>query len=159
MLVELPFLVSPRLSLTLTCLYRTCAVTIYRQVTLPHLYFEDMTYTGVLATILTGIEPAVALSLACVPFLKPLISRNGGSTDASSPYASRIMRSKGQAGSATRPFKELQDDSSEIQLQPLGSESLKYEAEISQGHKEQIGSDGTILVKKGWVVVSGERAT
>ncbi|KAB5513518.1 integral membrane protein [Coniochaeta sp. 2T2.1] len=85
--------------------WMTCAVSIYRQATLPHLYFEDMTYTGVLAIILSGIEPAVALSLACVPFLRPLV------TGTVPTVHSHSSRSGG--------FKEL--NNSDVQLQPLGS--------------------------------------
>lgn len=137
-------------------LFRTCAVTIYRQVTLPHLHFEDMTYTGVLATILTGMEPSIALSLACIPFLRPLVKRGVlGSTGTDSRYASRTLGSKGPAGS--RPFKEISDDSSEVQLQPMGSDNFKYEAEVSReegpkGHKQPSGSTGAILVSKQWTV-------
>ncbi|KXX72992.1 hypothetical protein MMYC01_210536 [Madurella mycetomatis] len=138
--------------------WMTCAVTIYRQATLPHLYFEDMTYTGVLATIFTGIEPAIALSLACVPFLRPLIRRNEVSTRSDDRYTTSALRSEGPSGSGNRPFKELNDDSSEIQLRPIGSDSLKYEAEVSQGQKQPTESAGAILVKKGWNVVSGTRS-
>ncbi len=137
---------------------RTCAVTIYRQITLPNLYFEDMTYTGVLSTIFTGIEPAIALSLACIPFLRPLIS--GGklrSTGMDSPYPSRTLGSKAPSGSANRQFKELSDDSSEVQLQPLGNDALKYEAEVSRD-KQPTPSTGAILVSKGWnIVTSGTK--
>ncbi|KAK1751358.1 hypothetical protein QBC47DRAFT_364381 [Echria macrotheca] len=151
--------------------WMTCAVTIYRQVTLPYLHFEDMTYTGVLATIFTGIEPAVALSLACIPFLRPLV-KSGilRSTTSDSRYPSRTLGSKGPVGSSgNRPFKEISDDSSEVQLRPLGSDSLKYEAEVSredsnsEGHgdaaaKKPAGS-GAILVSKGWnIVSSGKRS-
>src|SRR4051794_10623647 len=97
---------------TLIC--RTCAVTIYRQVTLPHLHFEDMTYTGVLATILTGMEPSIALSLACIPFLRPLVKRGAlGSTGTDSRYASHTLGSKGPTGS--QGFKDISDNSSEVQ--------------------------------------------
>jgi hypothetical protein len=143
--------------------WMTCAVTIYRQITLPHLYFEDMTYTGVLATIFTGIEPAVALSLACIPFLRPLVKSGVlRSTGVDTPYASRTLGSKATPGSTgNRPFKELSDDSSEVQLQPLGSDSLKYEAEVAReepkGHKQPSNSTGAILVSKGWTIVSGSR--
>lgn len=125
-----------------------------------------MTYTGVLATIFTGIEPAVALSLACVPFLRPLIRgahKAGSGSD--SQYASSALRSEGPSGvggAGSRAFKELHDDSSEIQLRPLGgSDSLKYEAEV--GHGQAVtpppaeSAAGAILVKKDWDVVSGTR--
>ncbi|KAK4121770.1 hypothetical protein N657DRAFT_576470 [Parathielavia appendiculata] len=158
--------------------WMTCAVTIYRQATLPHLYFEDMTYTGVLATIFTGIEPSVALSLACVPFLRPLTrvnkynTKSGHSTGSeNSQYGGSTLRSGGRnkvpsALSGNRaPFKELHDDSSEIQLQPLGSDSLKYEAEVSQEHEQEgrkpptsaESAAGAIVVKKSWNVVPGTR--
>ncbi|KAK4238353.1 hypothetical protein C8A03DRAFT_33647 [Achaetomium macrosporum] len=157
--------------------WMTCAVTIYRQASLPHLYFEDMTYTGVLATIFTGIEPAVALSLACVPFLRPLIYKGNNNTlsmgSDNSQYASggsTTLRSKqgggpsGRTGRGGGPFKEFNDndDSSEIQLRPMeGSGELKYEAEVSPGGRggpTPTGpAEGAIMVKKGWDVVSGTR--
>jgi len=124
-----------------------------------------MTYTGVLATILTGIEPAVALSLACIPFLRPLVSGNGiRSTGTDSRYASRTLGSKNPTGSGSRPFKEVTgDDSSEVQLRPLGSDSFKYEADVSReggsvGPAQPKGTGGAILVSKGWNIVSGTRS-
>ena len=120
-----------------------------------------MTYTGVLATIFTGIEPSVALSLACVPFLRPLIrgKKAAGSGTDNSQYASSTLRNTGLSETGrSRKFKELQDDSSEIQLRPMGSDSPKYEADISQvEEKLPSESGGAILVKKGWTVVSGSR--
>ncbi|KAL2139585.1 hypothetical protein VTI28DRAFT_4957 [Corynascus sepedonium] len=141
--------------------WMTCAVTIYRQATLPHLYFEDMTYTGVLATIFTGIEPSIALSLACVPFLRPLLRRGNKlmSTGHDSQYASGGSTLRSRQGLSSRPFKELNDDSSETQLQPLGPDSLKYEAEVSnQGPRQPVNtSGGAIVVNKQWNVVTGTR--
>ncbi len=120
-----------------------------------------MTYTGVLSTIFTGIEPSVALSLACVPFLRPLIRGKNisGSSKDNSQYASSALRSNGLSETGrSRGFKELQDDSSEIQLRPMGSDSPKYEADVSQGEgKQPSESGGAILVKKDWTVVSGTR--
>jgi hypothetical protein len=123
-----------------------------------------MTYTGVLATIFTGIEPAVALSLACVPFLRPLTrNRNHPSASSDSPYASsKGGMSKDRSGNHRRAFKALDDDSSEIQLQPLGSDSLKYEAEVSPGREPPASlsgesAAGAIFVKKDWDVATGRR--
>ena len=31
-----------------------------------------MTYTGILATILSGLEPSVSIALACIPQMRPL---------------------------------------------------------------------------------------
>jgi hypothetical protein len=119
-----------------------------------------MTYTGVLSTIFTGIEPSIALSLACVPFLRPLIKSNKMSTRADSQYEygrSSTLRSKGPAYSGNGHFKELNDDSSEVQLRPMGrSDSMKYETEIGQGQQRPAEPAGVIYVKKGWDVVSSE---
>lgn len=114
-------------------LCRTCAIPIYRQASLPHLYFEDMTYSGVLATIFTGIEPAVALFVACIPFLWPLITNKQGLSGEASPYSSNATRDKGPSRSRSQPFKELSDDSSEIHLQPLGSDSLNHARKVNLG--------------------------
>ena len=119
-----------------------------------------MTYTGVLATIFTGVEPSVALSLACVPFLRPLIKTNKASADSgdNSQYASSTLRSNGLSGTGrSRPFKELHDDSSEIQLRPMGDGSPKYEADIGHGQEQPVESAGAIHVRKDWNVSSGAR--
>jgi hypothetical protein len=115
-----------------------------------------MTYTGVLATVFTGIEPAVALSLACVPFLRPLLRGTRMATDTDNQYAGTTLRSKDLTGSGNRAFKELNDDSSDIQLRPMEGEQLKYEAEVGQGQGQGQGtkSGGVIHVKKHWDVVS-----
>lgn len=89
-----------------------------------------MTYTGVLATILSGLEPAVAISLACIPLLRPLWGRKpsgskGSSYEYNSSKQGRVYPkkgSKGSGGGAVGTFTELvyeNDDSSEIQLQPV----------------------------------------
>ncbi|KAJ4302526.1 hypothetical protein N0V88_002675 [Collariella sp. IMI 366227] len=136
--------------------WMTCAVTIYRQAKLPHLYFEDMTYIGILATMFTGIEPAVALSLACVPFLRPLIRGNLDASRSDNQYASGAL-SNGTSWGGSRALKELNDHSSEIQLRPVEIEALKYEAEVGPGQKQTPENEGAILVSKRWDVVSGAR--
>ncbi|TLD24076.1 hypothetical protein PspLS_06548 [Pyricularia sp. CBS 133598] len=55
--------------------FGTCAVTIYRQIKLEGLDFEDMTHEGAVATLLSGLEPSMALMLACIPLLRPLLCR------------------------------------------------------------------------------------
>lgn len=101
--------------------FATCAITIYRQATLPNLQFANMTHSGVVATLFSGLEPSVALALACVPFLRPLFCKAFGSSQKGSSYALNNTDEfhKGSKRSQTREFEELQDDSSEIQLQPI----------------------------------------
>jgi hypothetical protein len=110
--------------------FRTCGITIYRQTTLPHLIFTDMTYSGVVATVFSGIEPTVALILACVPFLRPLFGKSSNESPASQYNLSDGTHggySKKVTGSSqNRTFEELDDDSSEIQLQPVPADSKFY---------------------------------
>ncbi|KAH7394443.1 hypothetical protein BKA66DRAFT_411077 [Pyrenochaeta sp. MPI-SDFR-AT-0127] len=108
----------------------TWVITIYRQTLLPGLDFSDMTHSGVLATILSGLEPAVAIALACIPLMRPLWGKKAPESKGSS----YVYDSSNQGGSypkkgnrrtslgATGTFTELvydNDDSSEIQLQPV----------------------------------------
>lgn len=100
---------------------RTWVITIYRQTLLPSLDFSDMTYSGVLATILSGLEPAVAIVLACIPLLRPLYKTRRSDNDTSQYYGSSggsELFSKGSKNEG-HPFDTLNDDSSEIQLQPV----------------------------------------
>ncbi|KAM0335545.1 hypothetical protein ACHAQA_000593 [Verticillium albo-atrum] len=103
--------------------FATCAITIYRQATLPDLQFANMTHSGVVATLLSGLEPSVALALACVPFLRPLFGSAFESSQKGSSYANMKPNTdeyrKGSKRSETRDFQELQDDASEIQLRPV----------------------------------------
>jgi hypothetical protein len=125
---------------------RTWVIAIYRQTLLPNLDFTNMTYDGVLATVLSGLEPAVAIVLACVPLLRPLLGRRKnesqksgydyGSSGGSGLYSKQVTRS------ASRPFAELDDDhddvdnSSEVQLQPI-----KPVREVNISATEPNGSD------------------
>jgi hypothetical protein len=91
-----------------------------------------MTYDGVVVTLLSGLEPAVAIALACLPLLRPLLGRRKkhGNTKTGYDYGSNsgsALYSKQGIRSASRgPFAELEDgevddndNSSEVQLQPV----------------------------------------
>ncbi|KAH8676123.1 integral membrane protein [Xylariales sp. PMI_506] len=101
--------------------FATCAIGIYRQTTIPGLDFNDMTYQGIGATVFSGLEPPVAISLSCIPFFRPLFKGKFGTTyDASSNGESSVSGpSKPRSmQSSARHFKKLEDDSSEVELQP-----------------------------------------
>ena len=127
-----------------------------------------MTYSGVLATVLTGIEPAVALSLSCVPFLRPLIKgRNPDSTTNTSGNNSdlRTFGAHSLSRKSNRTdFKELDshnDNSSEVQLHPIDPMGNKGVSSAEVGHDDDlqttpVGDGGEfITVKKAWHVDSG----
>lgn len=135
--------------------HRTWVITIYRQTLLPGLDFADMTYTGVLATILSGLEPAVAIALACIPLLRPLyksrtteisLSRYYGSSE-----ASEFLSKKGSKYN-NRPFDALDD---EIQLQPVQPiHNVKVTATVDTGSKNLLAmtKPNAITIDTRWEV-------
>ena len=46
-----------------------------RQSLLPDLDFARLIHSGALTTASSGLEPAVAIALACIPLLRPLHKR------------------------------------------------------------------------------------
>lgn len=81
-----------------------------------------MTHSGVLATILSGLEPAVAIALSCTPLLRPLFKTRRNKTYMPQYYgssASTKMFSKERTKRDKHLFDTLDDNSSEIQLQPF----------------------------------------
>lgn len=102
----------------------TCAVTIYRQTLLPSLDATNPTGTGLLAFLFSTVEIGVAVSLACVPFLRPLFRGTFGSSNRSNPTpgSAYAFSKKGTGSSKPRSqgFNELGDDGgSDIQLSPV----------------------------------------
>ncbi|TLS26695.1 hypothetical protein PpBr36_04408 [Pyricularia pennisetigena] len=129
--------------------FGTCAVTIYRQTKLEGLDFEDMPHEGAVATLLSGLEPSVALMLACIPLLRPLLCRrperrsclsslymnNGGSSD------SRSQKRMGRKGMreleegcdpavevGLRQYRNVSDD---VELNPVRGSVVGHDVENS----------------------------
>ncbi|KAM0274945.1 hypothetical protein ACHAQH_007713 [Verticillium albo-atrum] len=141
--------------------FATCAITIYRQATLPDLQFANMTHSGVVATLFSGLEPSVALSLACVPFLRPLFGKMFGSSQKGSSYANMKPKvddyQKGSKRSETRDFEELQDDGSEIQLRPvmpIRDTLVVSDHKMATRSTKDLKPDG-ITVERQWEVDTG----
>ena len=123
-----------------------------------------MTHTGVLATILSGLEPAVAIVLACIPLMRPLFglskksdhpSYQFGSSKRTSRFSRKGCDTHGLDPTAT--FSELVDDndtSSEIQLQPIKSEQLVSVSSFDKGHRQQASRspNQAITIERKWEV-------
>ncbi|KAH6972237.1 hypothetical protein BKA56DRAFT_635300 [Ilyonectria sp. MPI-CAGE-AT-0026] len=134
--------------------FATCGITIYRQATLPGVKFADMTDSGLLATIFSGLEPSVALALSCVPYLRPYF---GGTfrTPKNTYNSDGVIKShEGNASNNSRPFEELNDDASEVQLRPM---KVRQDVHVSADSDEE-GRDANkspfITVKRRWEVRS-----
>ncbi|KAH7040869.1 uncharacterized protein B0I36DRAFT_358110 [Microdochium trichocladiopsis] len=113
----------------------TCAIAIYRQAVLPELTFEDLTGTGLMATVFSGLEPAIAIALACVPYLRPLFPRTSsaeyGSQQYALPYSSPRRAGSDKAWPAKRGVpgggmddcaETVRDTSSELHLKMVETE-------------------------------------
>ena len=115
-----------------------------------------MTYSGVLATVLSGLEPAVAIALACIPLMRPLLGRKSAKTNDShykydSSKMSRVY-SKRSGLDTSNTFTELvdeNDDSSQIQLQSL-KPSLALHLYIPQDNQRPAQKSQDIVIKKSW---------
>ncbi|RYN15881.1 hypothetical protein AA0119_g12802 [Alternaria tenuissima] len=147
----------------------TWAITIYRQALLPDLDFADMTYSGVLATILSGLEPAVAIALACIPLMRPLFGKPRKTTHSSYQYGSSrqtsLFSKKGSETHGLDPtatFSELVDNndtSSQVELQPIKPSHMVRVSSVYEHQKQQVPAspDHAIAVERKWEVRSKKR--
>lgn len=105
----------------------------------------DMPYSGTLTTILSGMEPAIAIVLTCIPLMRPIFqnfsprvtsSRSGYNTgDPRRVYTKQTGGSREYSGDITELFED-DDNNSQIQLQRVdaakaGSTSISRDTEDS----------------------------
>lgn len=125
----------------------------------------DMPYSGTLTTILSGMEPAIAIVLACVPLLRPIIKKFSSRADSdrlgystgelSRGYTKQKEGSREHSGGITELFEDDDDNDSQIRLQPVdiskaGVSTISHDTEdpaIPQYSR-------AITVKKSWAVNS-----
>ncbi|KAF3036126.1 hypothetical protein E8E11_002312 [Didymella keratinophila] len=116
----------------------TCIISALRISVLSSMDFTDITFTIPKANIFSGIEPCLAVVLASVPMMRPLLGRA-----ATTPYGSsqRPVKAASKPMSPRRVsdngFERLDDDAGNLRLRPLG---LQYRADIS-ALRETINED------------------
>ncbi|PGG99924.1 hypothetical protein AJ79_08361 [Helicocarpus griseus UAMH5409] len=136
----------------------TCVVSGIRINTLSSMDFLDITFSIPPANIFSGLEPSVAVTLACIPLLRPLLRRGKYSDNGTPVYPpTNVSKSTGPG----RGFEQLNDNSSQYQLRPVGG---KHFAEIStlknpeSSRRDSSDLEGHepsgITVKEHWHVVS-----
>ncbi|RYN16081.1 hypothetical protein AA0113_g12678 [Alternaria arborescens] len=139
----------------------TWTITICRQALLPGLDFTDMTYSGVLVIMLSGLEPAVAIALPCIPLTRPLFDRSTKTTRSS--YASKRTSFFSRKGGRTQDFdptatfSELvgnQHTSSPLELQSIKPSQIVRISSVYEHHKQQIPAspNHAITVDTKWEV-------
>lgn len=118
---------------------------------------NDFPYSGGIALMFSALEPSLLVTAACIPLLRPLVSRNNSSAKASSYAAGN---SKVKMGSSSTPwtgsagFSELPDDDSSTKQLHVGQSQF--------GGGTTVAADGTssqstyelktITVKRDWRV-------
>lgn len=143
---------------------RTCVVSAIRIHTLSSMNFADITYSIPPANIFSGLEPSVAVILACIPLLRPLLGRAKDSSDGPSRYGSatpsKALELKSKDGG---PFVPLSDDSSQYRLRPVGPKHFAGASamERSASRTSDIETDEFegITVKSQWVVENTHRSS
>lgn len=122
--------------------------------------FQNMTGTGMLALIFSALEPPVAISLACVPYLRTLLggrwaahSSRQHSKYGLSGHASSFSKSGRLGGS--QPLAS-RDDDSEVHLRPMRGAAVesgdRSERDLAD---RELAKKGDIRVETRWEVSSG----
>ncbi|KAL4916725.1 hypothetical protein BDW62DRAFT_202386 [Aspergillus aurantiobrunneus] len=114
----------------------TCIISALRIHTLSSMNFNDITSTIPPANIFSGIEPCLAVILASVPMMRPLLGRTNTTPDVTgrTPVHSNSLSKSGGGRDRNRDrdmddgFQPLDDDTSQLWLRPMGT---KHYAGIS----------------------------
>lgn len=116
--------------------------------------FADMTYEGVKATLFSALEPPVAISLACVPYLRAILggrwAAHSAKYSASGGNSTGGFSKSGNRFAGSQPL-ESRDDDSEVHLRPM--HGVGVEGGPPQ-RGDDLTKDGNIRVETRWEVTS-----
>ncbi|KAJ5479303.1 hypothetical protein N7530_004812 [Penicillium desertorum] len=99
----------------------TCIISILRISMLSTMDFTDITYSIPTANIFSGLEPCLAVILASVPMMRPLLRRSAYTPEVTARSSNKCSSPSGRSRSTgDGEFQPLQDDSSELCLRPIG---------------------------------------
>ena len=92
---------------------RTCIVSALRVSVLSTMDFTDITYSIPRANIFSGLEPCIAIILACIPMMRPLLGRSADTTKGSGRTPVKPMsKPRDQIEMDDNGFERLNDDMS-----------------------------------------------
>ena len=132
--------------------YSTMVMAILRIVTLSRINYNDFEYTGSAPLIYSILEPAIGISVACVPLMQPLFKGTWIGNKLSSQGSSKPKRSNEKS----RNFKRLDNEHALKVLKPnsvsvvtRGDQSSDIENDdlheyVGNTHDETMGNHITI---------------
>ncbi|KAF2448831.1 hypothetical protein P171DRAFT_518282 [Karstenula rhodostoma CBS 690.94] len=107
----------------------TCVISALRISVLSTMDFADITYTIPKANIFSGLEPCLAVVLACIPMMRPLLGRSAATPLGSSKTrVNSGSQSTGPKVVGEDGFERLDDDTNRLWLRPIG---LQHRANAS----------------------------
>lgn len=104
----------------LMTLHSTCVASALRIHAILNIDFTDITYSSAEAYVWSAVEPGLAITLACVPLLRPLLGGKHSKTGTALNTMPKSMISG--TSNRSKAFRRIQEDSSEYQLQSVQSD-------------------------------------
>ncbi|KAF7533876.1 hypothetical protein G7054_g6682 [Neopestalotiopsis clavispora] len=141
----------------------TTAVGIARLVAIVNVDQTDITYSVAWAMVFSALECSVAVSLSCIPLLRPLLGRGTYSKNGTAKVKASWRGSRPTiSGRPKNVFQRMDDDSLELELRPNGSEHRadvvhNKGSNIADGIDPPRGVEENIMVSHEWNVSSHEK--
>ncbi|KAJ5691914.1 hypothetical protein N7462_001337 [Penicillium macrosclerotiorum] len=149
----------------------TCVISALRISVLSTMDFNDITFTLPRANIFSGLEPCLAVVLASVPMMRPLLGRSIYTPEVTAQGPTRSSGpSGGSRARSDSKFQQLNDDTSQLCLRPMGpkhevgvavqdmhrrSEDTVATMESRRGADKSQNGSGEISVRHEWAVLNG----
>ncbi|MCJ1393649.1 hypothetical protein MMC18_006525 [Xylographa bjoerkii] len=135
--------------------FTICIISIVRLITLVTVSYADITYSVVNALIWSMLEPALGLTLACLPLMRPLFSLVFPDTRSSRNKASGNSGSAfsfSQSKTDSKKFRKLDDD--EYALRTMGEPAGNASVASHNGSEHGRSLSAGIRVKTEWNVTN-----
>lgn len=140
----------------------TTAIGCARLIAIINVDQADITYSEIWARVFSALECSVAVSLSCIPLLRPLLGRGTYSKGGTAEFQATSWRGSRPTISGRRTrnvFERMDDDSLELELRPNGPE---HRADVvhhkgvnaTGGIRPTSGSEDNIMVSHEWNVTS-----
>ncbi|MCJ1285840.1 hypothetical protein MMC26_005181 [Xylographa opegraphella] len=132
--------------------FTICIISIVRLITLVSVSYADITYSVVDALIWSMLEPALGVTLACLPLMRPLFSLVFPDTKSKVSANSGSGFSFSQSKDNSKKFRKLDDD--EYALRTMADPTGKDSLASNNGSEHRRSPSAGIRVKTEWNVTN-----